>query len=136
MSQVQTLQSALAGEHAAQYGVGVAGGKLTGAKARAAESLYEEHRRRRDKLTDLLTAAGEKPVAAAPAYDLPLAVTNAVSATSLILQIERRLAAVYGDLVENAEQDPVRALAVEYLLAVAATQVRWGGGPAAFPGAN
>jgi hypothetical protein len=135
VNQIQALQSALAGEHAAQYGVGVAGGKLSGAKGQAAEELYEQHRKRRDKLAALITAAGEKPVAAAPAYELPLSVTNALSATTLILQIERRLAAVYGDLVETAEQTPVRALAVEYLLAVAATQVRWGAAPAAFPGA-
>ena len=134
MTQVQALQSALAGEHAALYGVGVAGGKLSGAKFQAADALYEQHRRQRDKLADLLTAAGETPVAAEPAYDLPLAVTTPQTAASLILLIERRLAAVYADLVEGAEQEPVRALAIESLLATSANQLRWGAAPVAFPG--
>jgi hypothetical protein len=135
VSQVEALQAALAGEHAALYGVGVAGGKLSGAKYRAANELFEQHRRQRDKLADLLTAAGEKPVAAEPAYDLPLAVTTSQSATSLILVIERRLAAVYADLVEGAEQDQVRALAIQTLITTASAQLAWGGAPVAFPGA-
>lgn len=135
MTQVEALQAALSGEHAALYGVGVAGGKLSGTKFQAASELDERHRRQRDKLTDLLLAAGETPAAAEPAYDLPLAVTTPATATALILLIERRLTAVYADLVENAEQDPVRALAIQYLLAAAATQVTWGGPPVAFPGA-
>lgn len=135
MTQVEALQSALAGEHAALYGVGVAGGKLSGAKFQAANELYEQHRRQRDKLADLLTTAGETPVAAAPAYDLPIVVTTAKTAATLIILIERRLAAVYADLVENAEQAPVRALAIQTLITTSATEVSWGGAPVAFPGA-
>ncbi|MEU4389228.1 ferritin-like domain-containing protein [Kribbella sp. NPDC023855] len=134
MTQVEALQAALAGEHAALYGVGVAGGKLSGAKFLAASELDERHRRQRDKLTDLLTAAGETPAAAEPAYDLPLVVTTPATATALILLIERRLTAVYADLVEAAEEDAVRALAIQYLITTAATQTSWGGAPAAFPG--
>jgi len=43
---------------------------------------------------------------------------------------------VYGDLVEAAEQPAVRAFAIESLLAVAASQLTWGGAPVAFPGAT
>jgi hypothetical protein len=53
----------------------------------------------------------------------------------LILLIERRIAAVYGDLVEAAEQPAVRAFAIEGLLAAASSQLSWGGAPVAFPGA-
>ena len=59
-----------------------------------------------------MVAAGETPVAAEPAYDLPQAVINTATATALVLLIERRIAAVYGDLIEAAEQPAVRALAV------------------------
>jgi hypothetical protein len=128
------LQAAIAGEHAALYGVGVAGGKLSGAQFRAATTAYEQHRKRRDQLADLLVDAGETPVAAEPAYDLPQAVTNAATASALILLIERRLAAVYGDLVESAEQDNVRTFAVQTLIATAQSQLGWGGTPSAFPG--
>jgi len=135
MTELEALQAALAGEHAALYGVGVAGGKLSGAKFMAATDTFEHHRDTRDKLSDLIAAAGETPVAAEPAYDLPQPVTNAVSAGALILGIERRLAAVYGDLVEAAEQPAVRTLAIDELLATAAAQVTWGGAPVAMPGA-
>jgi hypothetical protein len=134
VSETEALQAALAGEHAALYGVGVAGGKLSGARSTAASNLYEQHRRQRDRLTDLLSTAGEKPVAAEPAYDLPQPVTNAAQATTLILTIERRLAAVYGDLVEGAEQESVRVVAIRSLIATANTQLAWGGKPAGLPG--
>lgn len=134
MTENEALQAALAGEHAALYGVGVAGGKLSGARFRAATTLYEQHRRRRDTLTDLLLEFGEKPAAAEPAYELPRAVTNAATATALVLLIEQRLAAVYGDLVESAEQAKVRTFAIQTLIATASTQLGWGGAPVAFPG--
>ncbi|MEU4289518.1 ferritin-like domain-containing protein [Kribbella sp. NPDC026596] len=135
MTQLEALQAALAGEHAALYGVGVAGGKLSGARFRGATDLYEQHRSNRDQLSALVVAAGKTPVAADPAYDLPQAVTNAATAAALVLLIERRVAAVYGDLVEAAEQPAVRSFAIESLLSAASTQIAWGGAPVAFPGA-
>jgi hypothetical protein len=134
VNEVEALQAALAGEHAALYGLGVAGGKLSGARFRAATDTFEQHRRNRDRLTALVIAAAETPVAAEAAYDLPQAVTNAATATALVLLVERRLAAVYGDLVEAAEQPAVRAFAIQGLLATANAQLAWGGAPAAFPG--
>ncbi|GAA2791145.1 ferritin-like domain-containing protein [Kribbella solani] len=135
MNQLDALQAALAGEHAALYGIGVAGGKFNGARYRDANDLFGEHRDSRDQLSALVVAAGATPVAAEPAYDLPAAVTNVATGAALILVIERRIAAVYGDLVEAAEQAPVRAFAVERLLASATAQLAWGGAPVAFPGA-
>ncbi|TCC50044.1 DUF4439 domain-containing protein [Kribbella capetownensis] len=135
MTEVEALQAALAGEHAALYGIGVAGGKLSGARFRSATDSYEQHRLNRDRLSQLVVAAGETPAAAEPAYDLPQAVTNAATAAALILLIERRLAAVYGDLVESAEKPAVRTFAVNGLLANAGAQLSWGGTPVAFPGA-
>ena len=103
--------------------------------SRPRRTRYEQHRDNRDHLSALVVAAGETPVAAEPAYDLPQAVTNAATAAALVLLIERRVAAVYGDLVEAAEQPAVRAFAIESLLAAASAQVAWGGAPVAFPGA-
>jgi hypothetical protein len=134
MSETDALQAAISGEHAALYGVGVAGGKLSGARFRTATTLYEQHRKRRDQLAAYLLEAGQTPAAAEAAYDLPQAVTNAATATALILGIERRLGAVYGDLVEAAEQDKVRSFAVQALMATARDQLSWGGTPAAWPG--
>ncbi|GAA3087057.1 hypothetical protein JOF29_008227 [Kribbella aluminosa] len=135
MNQLDALQAALAGEHAAMYGVGVAGGKLSGARFGAATDLFGAHRDNRDQLSALIVAAGQTPVAAQPAYDLPQAVTNAATAAALVLVIERRIAAVYGDLVEAAEQAPVRVFAIDALQTAAGNQLAWGGAPVAFPGA-
>ena len=135
MNQLEAMQAALAGEHAAMYGVGVAGGKLNGARFAAATDLFGAHRNSRDHLSALIVAAGQTPVAAEPAYDLPQAVTNAATASALILYIERRIAAVYGDLVEAAEQPAVRTLAIDALLTAATNQLTWGGAPTALPGA-
>jgi hypothetical protein len=134
MTQLEALQAALAGEHAAMYGVGVAGSKLTGDRFEDATETYNQHRRNRDQLSALVVAAGETPVAAEPAYDLPQPVTTAATATSLILVIERRIAAAYGDLVEAAEDAAIRAIGIEKLLAASAAQISWGGAPVAFPG--
>jgi hypothetical protein len=136
MNQVEALQAALAGEHAALYGVGVAGGKLSGARFRDANDLFEVHRANRDRLSSLLVAAGETPVAAEPAYQLPRPVVNTATAAALVLYVERRLAAVYGDLVEAADDAAVRAFAIETLLATAGHQISWGGTPLPFPGAT
>ncbi|NUR96234.1 MAG: ferritin-like domain-containing protein [Kribbellaceae bacterium] len=135
MSQLDALQAALAGEHAALYGVGVAGGKLNGARFREATDLFGAHRNNRDHLSALIVAVGQTPVAAEPAYDLPQSVTNGATAAALILYIERRIAAVYGDLVEAAEQPAVRTFAIDTLLAAATNQLTWGGAPAVLPGA-
>jgi uncharacterized protein DUF4439 len=134
MTQTEALQAALAGEHAALYGLAAAGGRLRGARFRAATTVHDEHRRRRDQLSQFLVDAGEKPVAAAVAYDLPQPVTSTATAMALVLLIERRLTAVYGDLVEAAEAAPVRSFAVQALVAAARTELRWGAGPSAFPG--
>jgi hypothetical protein len=136
VNQVEALQAALAGEHAALYGVGLAGGKLRSTRAAAVEDAFETHRARRDRLSALLVAAGETPVAAEPAYALPRPVTNAATAISLVLVIEQRIAAVYGDLVEAAEDAAVRIFAIEALLDIAKEQLAWGGAPVAFPGAT
>jgi hypothetical protein len=134
LTEKDALQAALAGEHAAMYGVGVAGGKLSGARFAQATAAFEEHRRRRDQLAGLVTQAGETPVAAEPAYDLPQAVTDAATAAALVLLIERRLSVVYADLVEAAEKDTIRALAIQALIGTARAQLTWGGTPQAFPG--
>ena len=87
MDQTEALQAALAGEHAAIYAVGVAGGHLHGGQFTAAGDLLRRHRERRERLDAMVVAAGAKPVAAAPAYDLPSAVTTPAGATALSIMI-------------------------------------------------
>lgn len=134
MTEIEALQAAIAGEHAALYGVGVAGGKLSGARFAQATASFEEHRRRRDQLAEILIQDGQTPAAAEPAYDLPQSVTNAATATALVLLIERRLSVVYAALVEAAEKEPTRTMAVQALIVTSRAQLTWGGAPQAFPG--
>jgi Domain of unknown function (DUF4439) len=134
MDQTEALQAALAGEHAAIYAVGVAGGHLHGGRFTAAGDLLRRHRERRERLDAMVVAAGAEPVAAAPAYDLPSAVTTPAGATALLRLVEQRLAAVYADLVEAATDTPARSFAVQSLVSCANDQARWGAGPTAFPG--
>jgi hypothetical protein len=134
--QTEALQAALAGEHAALYAIGVAGGHLHGARFGAAGQLSDRHRDRRDQLSGMISTAGAEPVAAAAAYDLPTAVSTEARAAALVRLVEQRLGAVYGDLVEAATDTPVRAFAVQALVATAREQALWGGNPQPFPGAT
>ncbi|MFC0629290.1 ferritin-like domain-containing protein [Kribbella deserti] len=133
MSEVEALQACLAGEHAAIYAIGVAGGHLKGARFTAARDLYERHEVRRDRLIELITAAGDKPAPAEPAYDLPSQVNGQPPAIALIRLVEQRLAVVYGDLTAAAETKPTRTLAVQAGIAAAREHMLWGGSPAAMP---
>lgn len=132
--EIDALQAALAGEHAAMYAIGVAGGHLRRAQFVAASELLGRHRDRRDRLTELLLAADAEPVAAAPAYDLPSTVRTAADAAALIRVVEQRLAVVYGDLVEVADTAAIRTLAIQAVIAAASEVIQWGGAPTAFPG--
>lgn len=134
MSQLDALQAALAGEHAALYALGVAGGHLHGDRYLAVSALYDAHRDRRDRLTDLIRAADADPAPAEPAYDLPSPVTTPAAATALIRLVEHRLTTIYADLVESAEDAPVRTLAIQALIATAREATRWGAPPTPLPG--
>ncbi len=74
---ISTLQAALAAEHAAVYGYGVAGAHLSGPRQQEALAAWNAHRARRDQLAAMLSAQGAVPVAAAAAYKLPFPVTSA-----------------------------------------------------------
>src|SRR5262249_44248489 len=69
---VAALQAALAYEHSAVYGYGVLGARLRGGPQATARICWDGHKGRRDRLTEFLVARGAKPVAAEPAYRLPI----------------------------------------------------------------
>jgi Domain of unknown function (DUF4439) len=122
------LQAALAAEHAAVYAYGVVGGVLGGtAQANAA---YAAHRGRRDQLTARL---GADAVAAEPAYELPFAVTRPGQAERLAVQVERRCAEVYADVVSRTT-GATRLYAARGLTECAVRSLEWGGDFEAFPG--
>ncbi|MEU3371777.1 ferritin-like domain-containing protein [Streptomyces sp. NPDC006660] len=130
---LDAAQAALAAEHAAVYGYGVLGGRLTGARADAAREACTAHRSRRDALVRTVRDLGGSPVASAAAYALPYAVPDAAAALRLATDLEDRVAGVYCDLVRAAE-GPLRREAASALREAAVRAVRWRGGSVAFPG--
>jgi Domain of unknown function (DUF4439) len=134
----EALQPCLAAEHAAVFGYGLLGGVLSAAvseapAAKAALTSYDAHRGRRDALTELIEAAGGKPVAAEAAYDAPFPVAGVPSARRLARYLEARCATVYARATAVTTQD-TRAMVSGTLLDCAVRGARWGSGPTAFPG--
>lgn len=137
MSAVSALQAALTAEHAALYVLGVLGGQAAHTPATALEArlthAYDAHRRRRDRLTELIAGHGADPVGAAPAYRLPNAASTTGELVLAARTVEQRCADVYGQLVAaTAGADRGFALACQEEVAVAA--VGFGATPEAFPG--
>jgi hypothetical protein len=127
------LQSALAAEHAAIYGYGVAGAHLTGILEQAAQRDWAAHQVARDTLESKLTSLGAQPVPAQDAYQLPFQVGTVPAAVSLAAFLEDRVAAAYLGLV--ALDDPgLRAWGAQQVQAAAVRGTSWSGSTAAFPG--
>ncbi|MBE1534876.1 DUF4439 domain-containing protein [Actinomadura algeriensis] len=115
------LRDALAAEHAAVHGYGVLGGRLTGDLRATAKEMWEGHRSRRDALVSVMTG---DPVAAAPAYDLPVRVTDVRSAARLAAALEDGLVPAYVSLA-GAPAPDVRVFAADGALRAAARAARW-----------
>jgi hypothetical protein len=127
------LQAALAAEHAAIYGYGVAGAHLAGAARQAAQQDWAAHQVARDALEAALTSQGAQPVAAQDAYRLPFPVPDSAAAVSLAALLENRVATAYLGLV--ALTDPRwRAWGARQVRASALRATAWTGKTAAFPG--
>lgn len=130
---IPALQSALAAEHAAVYGYGVAGAMLAGGQQAAARADWTAHQVARDNLAAILTRLGATPVAASPAYQLPFAVTGAASAARLATALENGVTRAYLGVV--AVTDPaLRAFGASAMQAAAGRSAAWSGSTQAFPG--
>jgi hypothetical protein len=127
------LQSALAAEHAAIYGYGVAGAHLTGARQQAAQRDWAVHQLARDALEARLSSLGAQPVAAQDAYQLPFPVHGSGAAAALAGFLEDGVATAYLRLV--ALDDPrLRAWGARQVRASALRATSWTDRAAAFPG--
>ncbi|MCF3176097.1 ferritin-like domain-containing protein [Streptomyces sioyaensis] len=131
--ELTAVQAALAAEHAAVYGYGVVGGRITDDRRKEAQEAYDGHRARRDALRRVVRDLGGTPQASAAAYELPFPVPDAAAAVRLAAELEDRLAAVYADLV-RAGGAARRREAAAALREAAVRAVRWRGSGVAFPG--
>ncbi|MEZ0581088.1 ferritin-like domain-containing protein [Nocardioides sp. MH1] len=134
---VDALQTALAGEHAAVFVYGALGGQTSQS---ATPTLYASvtegyvtHRARRDDLIDEIVAAGHQPVAAEPAYDLPVDLSSAAAVSDRALALERACAATYAFLVASSTGRH-REWGVTALLDSAVRELAFGGRPERLPG--
>jgi hypothetical protein len=118
------LAAALTAEHAAIFGYGVLGARLTGAALAQAQQAEEAHRARRDKLVVRLSKAGTAPPAAQPAYALPFPVVDLASAQKLAVQLEERTAAIWRTALGPTTGDE-RRLALDALTDCALRAARW-----------
>ena len=130
---VTALQGALAAEHAAVYGYGVAGAMLAGTARANARADWTAHQVARDTLAAMLTKLGATPVAASPAYALPFTVTTAKAAAKLAATLEAGVTRAYLGLV--AVSDPtLRAFGATAMQTSANRALAWSGTTVAFPG--
>lgn len=120
---IAALEDALAAEHAAIYGYGVAGALLDGAPLEAARAAEAVHRGRRDALLAVLSSASAVPPAQ-PAYALPFPVTDPPSALRLAVHLEERAAAVWRHALAATDGDR-RRLALDALIDCAVRATRW-----------
>jgi hypothetical protein len=131
--EIAALQGALAAEHAAVYGFGVVGAYSSGAALAQARADWLAHQVARDNLAAMLTGRGAAPVAASPAYQLPFAVTGAVSAKRLAAALENGVTGAYLALV--AVNDPaLRTFGATAMQISANRATAWSGITVAFPG--
>ncbi len=132
-AEVSALQAALAAEHAAVYGYGIAGAHLTGTMLTAATRDWVAHQVARDAVESMLRSAGVMPVAAAVAYRLPHPVRTAAAAGSLAVILENRVTTAYLGLVAAANPG-IRKFGGHEVVAAALRAAAWRGRTVAFPG--
>lgn len=137
MTPVQSLQKALAAEHAAVHLYGVLGAQASKSQQpalfRRLDEAYDQHRDSRDRLSVLVSAKGQDPVAALVDYAVPGQTSTPTQIEAVARTIERRVTLTYGELVENTSGSD-RAWAIAALDASALRELGFGSTPGDFPG--
>lgn len=134
MSELDALQTTLAGEHAAVYVYGALGGRATAELLEPVTAAYTAHRARRDLLTAAVIDLEGEPVAALPAYEVPR-LESARDVERAALDVERACAATYAYLVASTA-GATRRLAIAALNEAAVRELVFRGTPETFPGLN
>lgn len=130
---VRALQAALAAEHAAVYGYGVAGAMLSGADRATALTDWKLHQEARDTLQEMISMLGATPVAASAAYQLPFTVNNGRTARRLAAALEDGVTQAYLAVVAVTDQK-LRTFGALSMLPAANRAAGWRGSTIAFPG--
>lgn len=140
MAATQAMQDALADEHAAIWGYGVAGPAVPEELRERFRAAEQVHRARRDDAIDLLRMLAVEPVLPAATYELPYDVVDPATALRFTALLEDGCAAAWRYVLGQTDDPDLRGTALRALVACAVQAVRWrrtgGISPAtvAFPG--
>lgn len=134
MSTLDALQAALAGEHACVYGYGLLGAHASDRDLPDVRAARDLHRDRRELLRHQILIRRSEPVAALPAYVVPVDLDGAQAARTLAALLERRLAVLYADLVAVTSVPDLREFAAGTLVESSVLATRWNGTTTALPG--
>ncbi|QIX26257.1 ferritin-like domain-containing protein [Nocardioides sp. JQ2195] len=137
MSDTSPLQTTLAAEHAAVWLYTTLGGQTSeSAQPKLFDTVssgYTRHRTRRDQLVRWIRDAGEQPVAAEVAYELPNQLRTPDEVEAAGLQIEQRCTVTYADMVGRTVAAE-REWAIKALLDASLRELDLGGAPQDLPG--
>ncbi len=134
---LEALRTALAGEHAAVYVLSTLAAQTSQTKSSTLygdlTAAYTAHRDARDHLVARVSTLHGEPVAAAPSYRLPNAMTSPDQVRRGALVTEQRMTDVYGTLVAGTVAED-REWAIGSMDESAVRQLRFRGRPEIFPG--
>lgn len=137
MSPVDALQTALAAEHAVLHVYGTLGAKTSASATPLLyadiSAAYDDHRVSRDLLTARVRGHGADPVAAEPAYALPVLLDSPDAVTRAALDLEHGCETTYAWLVGQTSGAD-RRLAIASLKYAAVRALAFRGSPEIFPG--
>lgn len=136
------LCAALATEHAVIYGYGIVSARCSPDVNPLVSSALNEHRERRDKTIETLSARKVTAPVAAAGYQLPMAVDNEADAGRLAARMEKDSEVAWRAVVEQGETPQDRSFGVTALTQSSVLAARWnrtvGAWPitTAFPGSS
>ncbi|MDQ3484402.1 MAG: ferritin-like domain-containing protein, partial [Actinomycetota bacterium] len=106
MTFLDSLQTALAAEHAAVYLYGALGAQTSQSAEPglflAVSEAYAAHRAARDRLVARVTDLDAAPIAAEAVYELPTDLSTTALVARRALELERSCATTYAFLVANS----------------------------------
>jgi len=119
------LHRLLSAEHAAVYGYGLVGARLTLTEEAGAAAALAAHQNRRDAVIRLIRDQGGTPVAALPAYVPKRPLIDRPAAIQLAVTLEEDCAAACTGVVSATVDPSIRRTAAGWLTDVAVRDELW-----------
>lgn len=121
----QALVDALRAEHAAVYAYGIVAAFSNPARIGQISADAASHRARRDATVDALVAASVTPPGAESGYTIPFPVTDPTTAVQLAARVEGDAAVAWRSVIERAQSEHTRGVAVDALTETALRLANW-----------